>query len=366
MAQIRKRGRESYLISIYLGKDARGKRRYYTETFRGTEKEARYRMAELEVKHRRPSGPKTAAMTMGEYLDRWLSNIEGTVAERTLETYTLQVKHLVAAAGPLALYGLTGFDLETRLKSYFKTKSLAPSTIRCIYGVLRTALRRAKADGVIADDLAASLRPPKVARKGRRVLTSEELVRLLGAAREYKHGLVIRVLALTGLRLGEALGLAWQDVDFELKTLTVRQSVDVRVRKVNDRLKTDASRRVLVLDQETLALLAEHRREQGKSRVVNLQGLVFRAEDGRPVRAEIVRVTLRRALAKAGLARIRVHDLRHGAGSLLIDAGQPLASVSQFLGHSSTATTAAVYAHPVRRGASLAEVLKLEPSRKEP
>ena len=68
MAQIRKRGRESYLLSVYLGKDAKGKRRYYSETFRGTEKEAQYRMSELEVKYRRPSGPRVAAMTVGEYL----------------------------------------------------------------------------------------------------------------------------------------------------------------------------------------------------------------------------------------------------------------------------------------------------------
>jgi len=76
-----------------------------------------------------------------------------------------------------------------------------------------------------------------VSRQERRVLTPDELVRLLSAVREYKHGLVIRVLALTGMRLGEALGLAWQDVDFDQGTLTVRQSVDGRCREVLDRLR---------------------------------------------------------------------------------------------------------------------------------
>jgi integrase len=368
VAQIRKRGRESYLISVYLGKDAKGKRRYYSETFRGTEKEARYRMSELEVKHRRPSGPKTAAMAMGEYLERWLSNIEGTVSDRALKTYALHVRHLVAAVGNLALYGLTGFELKTRLKDYFKSlrKPLAPATVKGIYGTARTALRAAKADGVIADDLAASLKPPRTPRKERRVLNPGELVQLLGVAGEFKHGLVIRVLALTGLRLGEALGLEWRDVDFDQGVLTVRQSVDVHTRKVNDRLKTAASARTLALDRETLALLAEHKREQGKAKVASLHSLVFRAADGRPLRARGVQYALGRTLKKAGLVRVRLHDLRHTAGSLMLDAGQPLTSVSQFLGHSSTATTAAVYAHPVRKGASLADVLKLEPSRKEP
>lgn len=366
MAQVRQRGRNSYLIAIYLGRDARGKRRWHRETFRGTEKEAQHRAAELEVKHRKSRIGPHGAMTVGEYLERWLVNIEGTVAERTLETYTLQAKHLIAAAGDLALYGLTGFDLETRLKVYFRDQSLAPATVRCIYGVMRTALRRGRDGGVIDGDLAVSLRPPRVPRKERRVLTPEELARLLDVARGYKHHLVIRVLALTGMRLGEALGLRWQDVDLERRTLTVRQSVNVRARKVNDRLKTAASYRTLALDRETVELLVERKRGRGATKVAALGGLIFCAEDGRPVRAESVRAALGRALRKAGLAHIRVHDLRHTAGSLMLDAGQPLATVSAFLGHSSTATTAAVYSHPVRKGASLAEVLNLEPSRKEP
>lgn len=373
MAQIRQRGRNSYLIAIYLGRDGKGRRRWYRETFRGTAKEAEYRAAELEVKYRRPSGPRVAAMTMGEYLERWLLNTEGTVAERTLETYALHVKHLVAAVGEMPLYGLTGFDLKTRLKDYFKeyvkSRPLAPSTIKGIYGTFRTALRQAKADGVIADDLAASLKAPRVPRKERRVLTPEELARLLDAARGYKHHLVIRLLALTGMRLGEALGLRWQDVDLERGTVTVRQSVNVRKRTLNDRPKTEASYRTLALDQETAALLAAHRREQEKTRVVALRGretLVFRAADGRPLRARGVQYALDRALKKAGLAHIRVHDLRHTAGSLLLDAGKPLATVAEFLGHSTPATTAAVYSHPVRKGVSLAEVLALKPFPKQP
>ena len=369
MAYIRKRGRNSYLIAVYLGRDSKGKRRWHYETFYGTEKQAEHRKAELEVKYRRPSGPRTAAMTMGEYLERWLDNTEGTVAESTLETYALHVRHLTAAVGEMPLYGLTGFDLKTRLKDYFreyvKTRPLSPATIKGIYGTFRTALRQAKADGVIADDLAASLKAPRVPHKERRVLTPEELVRLLEAAKGYKHYLVIRLLALTGMRLGEVLGLRWQDVDLERGVLTVRQSVNVRRRKPNDRPKTEASVRQLALDQETVTLLAAHRREQEKNRVVALQGLVFSATDGRPLREMAVRRTFWRVLNRARLAHIRVHDLRHTAGSILLDTGVPLATVAAFLGHSTPATTAAVYSHPVRKGASLAEVLPVKPFRKE-
>lgn len=68
------------------------------------------------------------------------------------------------------------------------------------------------------------------------------------------------------------------------------------------------------------------------------------------------------ALKKADLAHIRIHDLRHTAGSLLLEAGYSFPTVAAFLGHSSPATTAAVYAHAVRKGASIAEVLNMQQS----
>lgn len=96
-----------------------------------------------------------------------------------------------------------------------------------------------------------------------------------------------------------------------------------------------------------------------------LQELVFSAADGRLLRARGVQYALARILKKARLAYIRMHDLRHTAGYCLLDAGNPLTTVAAFLSYSTPATTAAVYSHPVRKGASLAEVLLIKPFRKE-
>ncbi|MGQ9512143.1 tyrosine-type recombinase/integrase [Thermodesulfitimonas sp.] len=359
MAQIRRKGPNRYQILVYHGRDVQGKRIIQYETFYGTLSQARARAAELEVAKRR-YGPKQAAKTVGEYLLDWLEKIKGTVSERTHETYTWHVKKLIPIIGHLQLYGLNSFDLQEGLNQ-LKVK---PKTAKGIYGTLKTAFRQAVAWGLLNTDPTAGLRAPRVPREEKKVLTPEELKRLLDAAENYKHHLIIRLLAVTGMRLGEVLGLMWKDVDLDKGTVTIKRAVNVRKRKIKEDTKTAASERTLKLDEKTLELLRNHKQREGKSKVSPLRRdntLIFAAPDGRPVREEAVRRTLARALKKAGIDHIRVHDLRHTAGSLLLEAGYSFPTVAAFLGHSSPATTAAVYAHAVRKGTNVIEMLNSQP-----
>ena len=231
------------------------------------------------------------------------------MAARTWENYEWHVRRLKAAAGHLSLWGLTAGTLQEALAKL----TGSARTVRDSYATLRTALRQAVGWGMLPSNPTAGLRTPKVPRTEKRVLTREELERLLDAARHYKHHLVIRLLGLTGLRLGEVLALRWRDVDLAHGTATVCQSVDLRRRTLKD-TKTDAAVRAIRLDPETVALLREHRRSQAESPVTPLRrgaDLVFRASDGRPLKESAVRKTLNRALRKAGIDHIRVHDLRH-------------------------------------------------------
>lgn len=334
---------------------------FQNETFYGSLSQARQRAAELEVAKRR-YGPKQAAKTVGEYLLVWLEKIKGTVSERSHETYSWHVKKLLPVVGGLPLYDLTGFDLQEGLGKL----TGSPKTVKDIYNTLKTAFRQAVAWGLLGVSPAEGLRSPKVTRGEKRVLTPEELNKLLEVVQPYKHYLIIRLLALTGARLGEVLGLTWNDVNFAEGTLTIKRAVSIRKRKLKD-TKTTSSKRTLKLDPETLNLLAALRNRQEKGNVASLrrgETLIFNSPDGRPVKDSSVRKTLNLALKKAGLAHIRIHDLRHTAGSLLLDAGYSFPVAAAFLGRSSPATTAAVYAHAVRKGASVAEVLDLQSGKK--
>ncbi|WP_066640163.1 site-specific integrase [Desulfolucanica intricata] len=167
------------------------------------------------------------------------------------------------------------------------------------------------------------------------------------------------MLAVTGIRLGEVLGLQWHDVDFENGTITIKRAVDCRNRYIKE-TKTTESVRTLLLDTETLAVLTVHKEQQikkGNASLLKEDTLMFPASDGRPLIEGAIRKTMNRVLKKAGLEHIRVHDLRHTAGSILLDEGVPLTTVSAFLGHSTPATTASVYAHAIRKGESIAKFL---------
>ncbi len=354
MAQIQRRGPNRYLITIYLGRDAQGKRILENETFYGSLSEARLRAAELEVVKRK-RGPRKLARTVGEYLETWLERIKGTVSRRTHVTYSWHVRKILPAIGNLQLYGLTAFELQEKLAGL----SGKPKTLKGMYGTLKTAFKQAVAWGLLSTDPKAGIKAPRVPRREITVLTREELVSLLEAAKGYKHHMIIRLLAVTGARLGEILGLTWLDIDLEKGTVTIRRAADTKFRELKE-TKTASSQRILSLDPETVALLRDFQKAQGRGKVASLKrgsALVFASPDGRPVREDAVRRTMARILKKAGLDHYRLHDLRHTAGSLLLDAGHSLALVAAFLGHSSTATTASTYTHAVRKGVGMAGVL---------
>lgn len=364
MATFRRRGENSFQIEVYLGRDQSGKRKMYRETFYGTYRQAQRRAMELELALKKPKSGPRQAQTVAEYLDQWMERIQGTVAESTYHTYMCHVRRLQTYLEDVSMHNLTSGQLQDALMELLQ-EEISRRTIRGMYGTLKTALRQAVAWGVLDKDPSEGLRSPRVPRQEKKVLSAEELQRLLLAARQYKHYPVIRLLAVTGMRLGEALGLQWNDIDWKKGTVTVQRSVNTRDRKVKPDTKTAGSRRTLPLDAETLEVLRQLYEQEKKSKVRSLQRntLVFHADDdpSRPLRAGAVWRTLTRALAAAGLPHLRVHDLRHTAGSLLVAAGVPLPTVAEFLGHSSPATTAAVYAHAVGRKVNVADVLTDSP-----
>ncbi|MGQ9755737.1 MAG: tyrosine-type recombinase/integrase [Desulfotomaculales bacterium] len=343
---------------MFLGRGPDGKRQYHREIFHGSRSEARLYAAELEARLKRRTGP-CRALNLGGYLDVWLERTRPpAVSERAWQTYEWHVRRLKPHVGHLPLYNLTAGVLQESMSGLFQE---LPASARKIAGTLRTALRQAVAWGYLPSDPTVGLRTPRARRRARRVLTPGEVDRLLDALKGYRHGLAVRMLLLTGVRLGELLGLKWSDINLGKGTVTIRRSADTRNRKFkeSEEAKTPAARRTLTLDVETVRMLEEHRKAAAKAKVSPLRQddtAVF-GPGHRPLGEDSVRRTLVRALKKAGLPRVRVHDLRHTAGSLLLDAGVPLAAVAAFLGHASPATTAAVYAHLVRQGRSVAEVL---------
>ena len=159
-----------------------------------------------------------------------------------------------------------------------------------------------------------------------------------------------------GMRAGEVLGLQWHDVDLVAGELHVRRQVQRMPRLVDDDgprtelrivpLKTTQSRRDLPLPMFIARALERHQTRCMSSGVVPLSsGLLFVRRDGSPVDGAELTRHFQTALAKAGLGRMRFHDLRHSAASLLHAQGVPPKVTQAILGHSTITTTLAIYTH---------------------
>ncbi|MCT9933895.1 site-specific integrase [Planotetraspora sp. A-T 1434] len=181
------------------------------------------------------------------------------------------------------------------------------------------------------------------------VWTPEQTSAFLAYARRHRLYALYRLIALRGLRRGEAVGLRWPEVSFTAGTIGVNwQITQLCWTPVQGKPKTEASDRVIAADAETLQILKQHRTRQGKERLKAGEdwidsGFVFTDEHGRPLHPQHVSDQFSWLCYEAELPPIRLHDLRHGAASLMLAAGVELKVVQETLGHVSSTFTRDTY-----------------------
>ncbi len=183
---------------------------------------------------------------------------------------------------------------------------------------------------------------PRLKRNERRILSRDELERLI-AASEAPYKQVLMTAASLGTRLGETLGLTWADIDFDDGTISIRAQIDRRGQRVEP--KTDRAYRTIEAPGALLAMLREYKLASAYSRPTDL---VFTTRSGRPLDHRAVsRRGLERAFKTAGLEGRcpSMHELRHGHASAMIAAGMDLVELSARVGHSNPAITASTYSH---------------------
>lgn len=301
-------------------------------------------------------------MTLADYLrDEWLPAMRGEVRPSTLDSYRRNIElHVVPRLGRTALQKLTPADL-TRHYAHLLAEGrrdgeggLSLKTVRNIHQVLRKAFEDAARLGYLARNPTASANAPKPsAAIGREMVVwnADELRRFLAQQQDHRLYALFFLAAHTGMRRGEVLGLRWRDVDLANARVAVRRSIISVAYKVQiSDAKTERSRRVIDLDARTVETLRAHRAVQAIERKEigachAGSDLVFCRPDGTPLHPDIFRQTFRRRVARAGVPKIRFHDLRHTHASLLMQAGVPAKVVSERLGHATVGFTMQIYAH---------------------
>jgi integrase len=359
MARQKRRGRGEG--SIFQRKDGRWEASFYLEDgsrkslYGRTQKEALEKLRAAMREQEQGTLVKGSRETVGQHIEHWLENVHKPAIR--ISSYVVYRgildKHILPALGHIPLQKLTVQQVE----AFYARKvneGLSAKTIRCIHAVLHRALAHAVYSNLLARNVCdiAKKSLPRQTRHEIRPLTEEQARQLIGKVRGHQLEALLILAITTGMRRGELLALRWQDINFNKRYLQVRRSVR-RVFGYGLRVsepKTQAGRRKIVLSSFLIGVLTRHRVSQLEMRLKagttwEDHDLVFCNERGSFIEPDNLLVRFKKLLQEIGLPRMRFHDLRHSAATILMSMGVPAKVVQEILGHSSISMTLDVYSH---------------------
>lgn len=341
-------GRYRGTITVADPDTGRPVRRYFSGD---TEAEVRRKVADAALARDRGELVRQGP-TLEAWARRWLIATSARVRTSTLDNYRVALEyHALPRLGHLELARIRPSDVEHLLASMI-AKGSAPSTAGLVRTVLGACLAAAMRDGLVARNAVRDARPTRAAATERRSLTPDELRRILDAAADDAElGPAVELLAATGLRRGELLGLSWDDYDVGAATLTVRRALTVD--RTGVRLtepKTGQSRRRIALPRRGVAALERRRATQSHDREeagrdwADRAGLIFTSRIGTPVHPQVLYDHVRAIAAHAGVEGVSPHTFRHTVASAILAGGVPVKDAADALGHS-PAVLMRTYAH---------------------
>jgi integrase len=356
---IRQRGKQSWEIRAFAGKDAEtGKKRYVTRTVRGERREAEVALGRLlaEIDDGQHA---VRAGTVGELCERWYSHAAPDLSPAVVAEYRrLLDKRILPRWSDTPLRRLRTADLdqwyaELRRSGAAGGKPLAPNTVIRSHAVLRRALAQGVKWGWLTVNPAANASPPRARKQQLDLPDPGDIARLIEAAAKVNPSLptYLRLAAATGARRGELCALRWKHVDLERHRLTIARSiVEVSGELIEKDTKTHQVRKVS-LDEETVAVLTAHRAAceelAGKcGATLASSSFLFSHEVdfSTPWRPNYATLAFGRLRDELGLEGVKLHHLRHFSATQLLSAGIDIRTVSGRLGHANASTTLDFYA----------------------
>ncbi|MET7686032.1 site-specific integrase [Streptomyces sp. NPDC005423] len=375
--------------TVYQRKDSRweaagyvlapGNTRKRIRVYGTTRKEALAKLTEKIAASNRGLPAPSAQGSLAAYLTYWLENVAvHQLRENTHTRYTAVARlYLIPGLGRKKLAKLTAKDVRTWLNQLRTTcqcctrridaareasrccaageccsKRLSPLTLAYVHSVLKSALEHAVREEEIPRNVARNVRTGTPRPRRFEPLTTEEAREFLAAASSHRLQPLFELALHTGLRKGELLGLRWEDLNLTGGTASIRRTLQ----RTNSsgltalRTKTQSSERRIALPTPCLRSLEQHRDRKLQNREAagtnwKDSGYVFTRPDGAPIEGSTLTRHFNTLLRQARLRRIRFHDLRHSAATLLLEQGVELVVIKELLGHAHIGVTATVYAH---------------------
>ncbi len=288
--------------------------------------------------------------TLASYLEVWLStHVAMNLRPTTADTYARLVRlHIIPHLGDVRLSDLTPSRLQVWLAQLSSAGSptgriLSPRTVTYAMAVLRAALNDAVRLGVLERNPFQRVRAPRPRPRIVESFSLEQVRRLESV--EHRLSPLFNFLWQTGLRIGEALALRWDDVDLDRSSLRIRRSAaEVSGKMIVGPPKTIAGMREIALTPQTSALLRTQLASLISDGLAN-SSLVFPSRTGTMLSRRNVTRAWAGTRKKAALPPLGLHALRHTNASLQLQAGVGIREIAAHLGHESPALTARVYAH---------------------
>lgn len=339
------RANGSYALVVDLGRDPNTKERRRRWISGSSRAEVQRRVADLRAEGGGSIQPR-ATGTVGSWMDQWIESIEHKLSPTAFVGYRGAWRlHAAAHLESISLEDLDVAHVERMydaLRQDGRSASVVNRVATVMHRAFQVAIRRRMYRKVNPFGLAErpTLRAPET-----RTLEPAEMARFIEASRGDRYAALWMLLAMGGLRLGEALALRWSDVDLMKRTLSVSRSfIEVSGRIEVGKTKNKTSRRLVTLGADTVAALNARKREAQKE--AHGSDLLFPTTLGTPLRRSNLRRSHFKSICEAaGLWPLRIHDLRHSMTSLALLQGVPAKVVAERLGHSTTRLTLDRYSH---------------------
>ena len=298
-------------------------------------------------------------MPFSSYLVQWMEIARSTLKPNTAAGYASMIQNPIAPyfqQRGITLGGLQAVDIQMFYTS--QLKRVSANTVIHYHAIIHRALKYAVKTDLIDVNPADKVERPRKDRFTASFYDGNEVNRLFQVARGTPLELPVMLAAFYGLRRSEVVGLKWDAIDFENKTIAIRHTVTAcaekgrRIEVAADTTKTASSRRTLPLVPAFQTKLAALKEQQEKNRILcgrsyctDYLGYVLVDAMGNRLKLSYINTAFPVLLKRNGLRPIRFHDLRHSCTSLLLKNGVPMKQIQEWLGHSDFSTTANIYAH---------------------
>lgn len=353
-------GKYYAVLNVY--EDGKRKKKWISTELpeKGNKRKAEQFLREKLAEYERMEGIVKTDVLFSDYVRIWLKHIARKVDAVTMQGYQTTADGHILPYFDQKKTLLADVDYKC-LQQYIDVKAkngrldgkggLSPKSLRAHKNVISQALDMAVKNKLIPSNPFQFVILPPMVRYESTFYSDKQLKALFSAIQDDPMLPLVKITALYGLRRSELLGLQWDSVDFEAKTMTIRHTVSKVTEVVaKDKTKNASSRRTFPLTDETLEIfkVAKCQEEQNRlafGREYQENPYVFKWPDGHTYSPDYVTHRFSDLLKKHNLPHIRFHELRHSCASMLIAMGWSLKDVQEWLGHSDIQMTANIYSH---------------------